>query len=53
MWKKKTDYYVRYWFCEGLGTLNDPTSEHRKKQMDASVILADKKWFLGNEKSQC
>ena len=42
-----------YWFCEGLGTLNDPTSEHRKKQMDASVILADKKWFLENEKTQC
>jgi Icc-related predicted phosphoesterase/GNAT superfamily N-acetyltransferase len=33
-----------YWFCEGLGELNDPASEHRKEQMQASVVLADQKW---------
>lgn len=30
-----------YWFAEGLGALNSPASEHRQKQMAASVVLAD------------
>jgi len=29
------------------GTLNDPASEHRQKQMAASVVLADARWLQG------
>lgn len=34
-----------YWFCEGLGALNEPASAHRQAQMAASVVLADELWF--------
>lgn len=34
-----------YWFCEGLGELNNPASKHRVEQMKASVVLADQKWY--------
>jgi GNAT superfamily N-acetyltransferase len=33
-----------YWFVEGLGALNSPVSDHRQKQMAASVVLADARW---------
>ena len=36
----------KYWFAEGLGELNNPTSEHRQRQMAASVVLADRFWFF-------
>lgn len=34
-----------YWFAEGLGALNSPASTHRQKQMAASVVLADNRWY--------
>jgi GNAT superfamily N-acetyltransferase len=35
-----------YWFAGGeLGESNDADSEHRRKQIAASVVLADEAWF--------
>ena len=42
LWKAMLTAEVR---C--AGTLNDPASEHRQKQMAASVVLADAPWLQG------
>ena len=34
-----------YWFSKSLGDFNDSESEKRKKQIAASVVLADTRWW--------
>ena len=34
-----------YWFSKSLGAMNDAQSDKRKKQIAASVVLADTRWW--------
>jgi SAM-dependent methyltransferase/GNAT superfamily N-acetyltransferase len=44
--RERKDQLLRtYWFSASLGEINDAESDYRRAQMDASVVLADARWF--------
>jgi len=46
--ERKSELLRKYWFSADLGASNDPeTSEYRRKQIDASVVLADEAFCSG------